>query len=122
MYGLDKDFVSALGKVTKTTSKNTVTDGGGGVQSEELFFLLSRSEVYNSAEISGVNEGSVYSYYKNATDAERIKMLNGSARGWWLRTPHASHAYSVRVVSTSGALNSSNANGTNGVAPACCII
>lgn len=122
MYGLDKDFVNALGKVTKTTSKNTVTDGGGGVQSEELFFLPSRSEVYNSAEIAGVNEGAVYSYYKNATNAECIKTLNGSARYWWLRTPYASYAYFVRSVLTSGALYGSGAYDTYGVAPACCII
>lgn len=122
LYGLDKDFVNALGKVTKTTSKNTVTDGGGGVQSEELIFLPSRSEIFGTPEISGVNEGNIYSYYKNATNAERIKTMSGSARHWWLRTPYASSAYIVRYVHTSGVLNYINAYYSLGVAPACCIV
>ena len=122
LKGLDNDFVSVLGKVTKTTSQNTVTDGGGGVQSEELIFLPSRSEIYGSAEISGVNEGTIYDYYKNATDADRIKYQGTAARHWWLRTPGSTYAYDVRLVLTSGALNSYGAYNAFGLAPACCIV
>ena len=122
LKGLDGDFVSALGKVIKTTSQNTVTDGGGGIQSEELVFLPSRSEIYGSAEITGVNEGAIYDYYKNATSADRIKYQGTAARNWWLRTPNASNANTVRNVSTSGALNNYNANVAYGLAPACCIV
>ena len=38
---------------------------------------------------------------------------------WHCGTPHGSHAYSVRGVSTSGALNISYASGALGLAPAC---
>jgi hypothetical protein len=122
LKGLDNDFVSVLGKVTKTTSQNTVTDGGGGIQSEELVFLPSRSEIYGSAEITGVNEGAIYDYYKNATDADRIKYQGTAARIWWLRTPLDSLAYHVRNVSSSGVLNSNYAYIAYGLAPACCIV
>ena len=122
LKGLDADFVSVLGKVVKTTSQNTVTDGGGGVQSEELIFLPSRSEIYGTAEISGVNEGAIYDYYKNATDADRIKYQGTAARIWWLRTPLASDARSVRYVYTSGALYGYGADVAIGLAPACCIV
>ena len=122
LKGLDGDFVSVLGKVIKTTSQNTVTDGGGGIQSEELIFLPSRSEIYGSAEITGVNEGAIYDYYKNATDADRIKYQGTAARYWFLRTPGASSAGYVRLVSTSGALSDSSASSANGLAPACCIV
>lgn len=122
LKGLDADFVSVLGKVVKTTSQNTVTDGGGGIQSEELVFLPSRSEIYGSAEITGVNEGAIYDYYKNATSADRIKYQGTAARSWWLRTPYASIAGIVRGVDASGALGSSIADGAIGLAPACCIV
>lgn len=122
LKGLDNDFVSVLGKVTKTTSQNTVTDGGGGVQSEELIFLPSRSEIYGSAEISGVNEGAIYDYYKNATNADRIKYQGTAARYWWLRTPNLANAYGVRYANTSGALYDIYASFASGLAPACCIV
>lgn len=122
LKGLDNDFVSVLGKVTKTTSQNTVTDGGGGVQSEELIFLPSRSEIYGSAEISGVNEGAIYDYYKNATNADRIKYQGTAARYWWLRTPYSTFAGNVRYVYTSGALDYDGALSGRGLAPACCIV
>ena len=122
LKGLDGDFVSVLGKVIKTTSQNTVTDGGGGIQSEELVFLPSRSEIYGSAEITGVNEGAIYDYYKNATDADRIKYQGTAARYWWLRTPGASNANYVRHVYTSGVLSYYSASIAIGLAPACCIV
>ena len=122
LKGLDADFVSVLGKVVKTTSQNTVTDGGGGVQSEELIFLPSRSEIFGSAEISGVNEGAIYDYYKNATDADRIKYQDTAARNWWLRTPSAPGASYVRIVGTSGVLDYYFASIALGLAPACCIV
>ena len=106
----------------KTTSQNTVTDGGGGIQSEELVFLPSRSEIYGSAEITGVNEGAIYDYYKNATDADRIKYQGTAVRDWWLRTPNASTAYVVRLVTSSGVLSYYYASNAYGLAPACCIV
>lgn len=122
LKGLDGDFVSVLGKVVKTTSQNTVTDGGGGIQSEELVFLPSRSEIYGSAEIMGVNEGAIYDYYKNATDADRIKDQGTAARYWFLRTPYASYASHVRHVASSGVLYGNGAGHAGGLVPACCIV
>lgn len=122
LKGLDADFVSVLGKVVKTTSQNTVTDGGSGIQSEELVFLPSRSEIYGSAEITGVNEGAIYDYYKNATDADRIKYQGTAARNWFLRTPYASGASHARFVSSSGVLNNYYAYNASGLVPACCIV
>lgn len=122
LKGLDNDFVSVLGKVTKTTSQNTVADGGGGIQSEELVFLPSRSEIYGSVEIAGVNEGAIYDYYKNATSADRIKYQGTAARNWFLRTPYASYASYVRCVTSSGVLSNYLAYDANGLAPACCIV
>lgn len=130
LNGMDADFISVLGKVNKRTALNTVTDGGGYEDSEELMFLISRSEVYGGLENS-VNEGNPYPYYKDfsdltsagtGTDSNRIKYLSGAARYWWLRSPYSGLAYSVRYVYTTGNIYNSYASNTYGVAPACCII
>lgn len=131
LRGVDPDFLSVLGEVTKVTALNTLTDGGGSKTSTEKIFLLSRSEVYGNFENS-VDEGAAYPYYKNYSDfasknddndTNRIKyQSNGTPYYWWLRTPYTGNASNVRGVTPTGAINSSGANSSIGLAPACCII
>ena len=130
LNGMDADLISSVGKVVKRTALNTVTDGGGATETEETFFLLSRSEVYGGNEVTG-GEGQAYPYYSDysdlsaagtGADANRIKYRNGVAKYWWLRSPTASYASGVRSVYASGNVYSYGAHGTHGVAPACCII
>ena len=93
--------------------------------------MLSRSEVYGNFENS-VDEGAAYPYYKNysdfaskndGNDTNRIKyQSNGTPSYWWLRTPITGYASNVRYVNPTGAINSGGANGSIGLAPACCII
>ena len=130
LNGMDEDFLSVIGEVTKVTALNTVSDGGGSETTTERFFLLSRSEVYGGNEVTG-GEGAAYPYYANYSDlaapgtendTNRIKYRNGSAPYWWLRSPSAGYAHSVRIVGTTGIVGSGYASSTGGVAPACCII
>lgn len=131
LRGVDPDFISVLGEVTKLTALNTLTDGGGSKTSTEKIFLLSRSEVYGNFENS-VDEGAAYPYYKNysdfaskndGNDTNRIKyQSNGTPYYWWLRTPHTGNASGVRNVIPTGAVYGYDANGSNGLAPACCIV
>jgi hypothetical protein len=130
LNGMDEDFVKAVGTVKKTTALNTVTDGGGKVESDEGFFLLSRSEVYGGNEVAG-GEGTAYSYYSDysdlsgaGTDADtnRIKYRNGAAQYWWLRSPNATSACGVRIVTPAGYVSGNLAYNSTGVAPACAII
>lgn len=130
LHGIDPDFVAVLGNVKKTTGLNTISDGGGTAVHDEKFFLLSRSEVYMGDEYTG-GEDTPYAYYKNysdnqspstSADKNRIKYRAGVAKNWWLRSPFASYAYYVWLVTTSGAWGGYIATNTNGVAPACCIV
>lgn len=131
LRGVDPDFLSVLGEVTKVTALNTVTDGGGSKTSTEKIFLLSRSEVYGNFENS-VDEGAAYPYYKNysdfaskndGNDTNRIKYLsNGTPYQWWLRTPLTGGTGYVRAVHSTGAINYDNADNSNELAPACCIV
>jgi hypothetical protein len=131
LRGVDPDFISVLGEVTKVTALNTLTDGGGSKTSTEKIFLLSRSEVYGNFENS-VDEGAAYPYYKNysdfaskndGNDTNRIKyQSNGTPSYWWLRTPFTGDANHVRNVIPTGAISGNGASGSYGLAPACCIV
>ena len=130
LVDMDTEFLSAIGKVNKRTALNTVSDGGGYEDTEELMFLLSRSELYGGLENS-VNEGNPYPYYSNysdlsapgtAEDSNRIKYRGGSAQYWWQRSCYSGSAAGVRPVTPTGHINTSTAYFSYGVAPACNII
>ena len=130
LHGMDPDFVAVIGKVNKRTALNTVSDGGGYVDTIEKVFLLSQTEVYSWLN-NNVNEGGPYRYFSEfsdltaaggGADANRIKYRNGAAKYWWLRSPYTGNAHYVRYIHSSGALSYFNATSSYGVAPACCIV
>ena len=125
LNGLDADFLAVTGAVTKRTALNTVTDGGGYIDTSETFFLPAKGEVGGSNE-GGINEGVPYQYYADMLTggvrndgeiAARIKYLSGTARLVWLRSPAVGNAHSVRYVNTSGAVSSYSAYDAFGVSP-----
>lgn len=127
-------FAEIVGGTSKThivTVRNTTCDGGGYDEMDDYFFLLSRSEVYGGAEVSGVNEGEPYPCYANYSDlsapgtgpdSNRIKYKNGTAQYWWNRTPNSGNGGDVRLVNAAGGVSSYVAYNSGGVAPACNII
>ena len=130
LKGLDKDFLSVIGEVTKKTALNTACESGGYTTSSEKVFLLSRSEVYGCNAVTG-GEGAAYPYFSDYSDLEsaasnadsnRIKFRNGSERSWWLRSPYDDLATTVYYVYTTGRILNFHASNSYGVAPACCIV
>jgi len=131
MYGMDAEFLSAIGKTHIITARNTVCDGGGYDEMDDYFFLISRSEIYAGNEIASVIEGEPYPYYSDysdlsaagmGADSNRIKYRGGTAQYWWLRTPSPGNGHNVRDVYPAGSLNNGYASGSYGFAPACNII
>ena len=136
MYGMDADFLAAIGKTHIVTARNTTCDGGGYDETDDYFFLLSRSELYAGAEVSGVNEGEPYPCYANYSDlsapgtepdSNRIKYKHiddqdDQPQNWLLRTPYYGNGRSVRIVDKTGTGSAGNAATSFGVAPACNII
>lgn len=112
---LDSNLISVIGTYTKRTAKNTVTDGGGYVDTTEKIFLISRTEAFGDEE-NNIAEGSKYDIYSD--NASRIKTKSGTAKYWWVRSPSSTYAYVVRHVGTSGALDSYGARNAFGVVPA----
>lgn len=130
LTNMDNEFMSAIGKVKKRTARNTVADGGGYEDTDELIFLPSRSEMYGSLE-NNVNEGEPYPYYANysdlsvartGADTNRIKYQNGTVKYWWLRSPDSGSGKYVRYINSTGGVSSTNAYNSVGIAPACCIV
>ena len=119
LYQLDPELVAVMGEVENKVALSTY-DGGGQVTVQDKAFLLSRVEVGLGSE--GVTTGeSVYEFYDGVSDANRIKLLSGAPRPWWLRSPYVGNTYYTRIVSPSGALYYYHANYTNGLSPACVI-
>lgn len=130
---LDPDFVAELQNTTLTVVKSS-TDGGSYETFTAKMFLASTTEV-GLANENGIAEGSLLALFSNNASriayptAECVSNSDGysnsnfsTSKGWywWLRTPYSSDAYSVRHVSSDGALDGIDAwYGICGVRPLC---
>ena len=56
-----------------------------------------------------------------ASNNDRIRYHNGTARYYWLRSPNPSYAVSERRVLPSGALGNNNASSSHGVSAGLCL-
>lgn len=71
-------------------TSTTVTSGSNGLSAK--IFLLSATETsFNFSSYMPSGEGAELAYFKgcadNSADSKRVAYLNGSATGWWLRSP-----------------------------------
>lgn len=132
MKGLPADFLAAVQPAAIPCRTNSVFEVNNLDGTEytvntvytlnDMFFMLSRPEIYGSWDSSSIKDGELLEYYEGLTDIERIKYdAAGSARDCWLRSPHPGSAYRERSVYTSGALGNYTAIYGYGVAPACII-
>jgi hypothetical protein len=132
MKGLPADFLAAVQPAAIPCRTNSVFEVNSLDGTEytvntvytlnDMFFMLSRPEIYGSWDSSSIKDGELLEYYEGLTDIERIKYdAAGSARNCWLRSPYPGYAGSERIVNTSGALGHGSAIIGNGVAPACII-
>jgi hypothetical protein len=132
MKGLPADFLAAVQPAAIPCRTNSVFEVNSLDGTEytvntvytlnDMFFMLSRPEIYGSWDSSSIKDGELLEYYEGLTDIERIKYdAAGSARYCWLRSPYPGSAGSERGVDASGALDNGGAIGGRGVAPACII-
>lgn len=132
MKGLPADFLAAVQPAAIPCRTNSVFEVNSLDGTEytvntvytlnDMFFMLSRPEIYGTWDNSSYKDGEQLEYYEGFTDTERIKYdAAGSARNYWLRSPTPGYAHYERVVTTSGALHHGGAVFGSGVAPACII-
>lgn len=71
-------------------TSTTVTSGSNGLSAK--IFLLSATETSFNFSTMPSGEGAELAYFKgcadNSSDSKRVAYLNGSATGWWLRSPY----------------------------------
>lgn len=102
-------------------TSTTVTSGSNGLSAK--IFLLSATETsFNFSSYMPSGEGAELAYFKgcadNSSDSKRVAYLNGSAAGWWLRSPDCNgFSYALYIYSNGDWLNYS-CSGSYGIRPA----
>lgn len=101
-------------------TSTTVTSGSNGLSAK--IFLLSATETSFSFSSMPSGEGAELAYFKgcadNSSDSKRVAYLNGSALGWWLRSPLCSNFYHALYVNSNGGWSISFCSLSYGVRPA----
>lgn len=101
-------------------SGGTTQQGANGLPCK--IFLLSAPEVHYEHSYIDSGEGAALSYFAscvtNNADSKRVAYLNGSAAGWWLRSPYTGYTFGVWGVGSDGSCNYYNASGSYGIRPA----
>lgn len=102
-------------------TSTTVTSGSNGLSAK--IFLLSATETsFNFSSYMPSGEGAELAYFKgcadNSADSKRVAYLNGSATGWWLRSPYCDRFYSALCVNSSGDWRNRSCSYSCGIRPA----
>lgn len=113
---------ATLRNVIKTVKKKSGTGGGsssGTQQTNDDLFLLSEIEIFGTTTYSVAGEGTQYEWYKAGNS--RIKKVNGSADGWWGRSPRSGNAGNFCNVNGSGSASYDSADLSRGVSFGFCV-
>lgn len=101
-------------------TSTTVTSGSNGLSAK--IFLLSATETSFSFSSMPSGEGAELAYFKgcadNSSDSKRVAYLNGSAAGWWLRSPYCFGFSDALYVNSNGGWNGSGCSYSGGIRPA----
>ena len=101
-------------------TSTTVTSGSNGLSAK--IFLLSATETSFDFSYMPSGEGAELAYFKgcadNSSDSKRVAYLNGSATGWWLRSPDCYDFNYALGVNSGGDWRRSGCSGSCGIRPA----
>ena len=114
---LASDLKNSIVKVKKLSSagnKSTTIN-----TTEDSLFLLSEVEIFGSISHAKEGEGSQYEYYQSGNS--RVKTVNGSASGWWERSPFGNYSAGFCLVNSSGIAESDASIDSYGVAFGFCV-
>lgn len=101
-------------------TSTTVTSGSNGLSAK--IFLLSATETSFDFSYMPSGEGAELAYFKgcadNSSDSKRVAYLNGSATGWWLRSPSCVNFRGALYVGSSGDWYNYGCSSSFGIRPA----
>ena len=111
-----RDAIKKVNKLTSAGSQSTTIN-----TTSDNLFLLSEVEIFGNTQYSVSGEGKQYPYF--VSSQQRIKKLgdNGSASGWWERSPNSSGSSAFCYVHSSGVANINSASTSYGVSFGFCI-
>ena len=122
---LDSNIQKAIKQVKLPYRKGsgtstTVTSGSNGLPAK--IFLLSATEMSFNFSYMPSGEGAELAYFKgcadNSSDSKRVAYLNGSAAGWWLRSPGCGGSSNALGVGSNGDWSNYLCSGSGGIRPA----
>ncbi len=103
--------------VNKVTS---VGNNQSGLETtSDKLFLLSEIEVFGATQYSYAGEGKQYEYYTAGNST--IKKVNGSADGWWERSPRSGSTSTFCGVNNAGVAANYSASYSSGVSFGFCV-
>ena len=130
LEGFPQDFLDCLGLCAVHNITNDVYESPDSANAKSTeythnayFWLPSRKEIYGTNENAREDSETQFAYYADigTTNADKLMYAKGASSPYhyWLRTPYAGYAFSVRYCYTGngGALSRSNAYYSYGVAP-----
>lgn len=126
--GFGAEFRSYLGLAKIPNITNSVFESDPYVKNQSYFhqgyfFLPSRKEIYGTNENTYEDGETQFDFYKDVmtADADKLMYARGAVNptSYWLRTPYAGYAFSVRFcyAGYGGQLYSSYASNASAVAP-----
>lgn len=122
---LDSNIQKAIKQVKLPYRKGsgtstTVTSGSNGLPAK--IFLLSATEMSFNFSYMPSGEGAELAYFKgcadNSSDSKRVAYLNGSAAGWWLRSPGCNSSHYALCVYSDGGWSYNYCSSSYGIRPA----
>ena len=101
-------------------TSTTVTSGSNGLSAK--IFLLSATETSFDFGYMPSGEGAELAYFKgcadDSSDSKRVAYLNGSATGWWLRSPYCIYFGGALCVDSIGDWYNDYCSNSYGIRPA----
>ena len=122
MATLLNQLPAALKNVLKSVNKLSGTGGGstsGTQTTHDKLFLLSEVEIFGTTTYSVPGEGTQYAYYKAGNS--KVKKVNGSANGWWERSPYSGSTAAFCGVYGAGSADYNYASTSRGVSFGFCV-
>ena len=101
--------------IREVQKKSSAGNQSSSIQTtNDKLFLLSEIEIFGSTTYSFAGEGKQYDYYKAGNS--KVKNPNGSAGGWWERSPRSRTSTYFCYVNSAGNAGSDIAGASYGVA------
>lgn len=129
LSGFDSDFLSRVGTVVVPCAANGQYESPDSTVSVgEKYTLHDRFYLASQAELGGIktdvaqDDSRVFPYFKDATNADRIKYKDGAVTSWWTRSANKWNSHISHAITSTGAADHATVHYEIGLVPACTIV